>query len=100
MTGTVKLHPFIVGQRKRPQSFRWQSLRVEDYCIYNYNSITWMTTACFQVFLKFFDRDMVARGRTKVLLVIDNCTLHQLLASTSLQRTEVAFLPPNTASMV
>ena len=81
MTGTVKLHPFIIGQRKRPHSFRRQSLRVEDYCVYNYNSIiVWMTTECFQVFLKSFDRDIVARGRTKVLLVIDNYTSHQLLA--------------------
>ena len=100
MTGTVKLHPFIIGQRKSPHSFRRQSLRVEDYCVYNYNSTAWMTTESFQVFLKFFDRDMVARGHTKVLLVIDNCTSHQLLATTSLQRTEVAFLPPNTTSMV
>ena len=37
--GTVKLNPFIIGQRKHPHRFRRQSLRVEDYCIYNYNTV-------------------------------------------------------------
>ncbi|XP_064467178.1 tigger transposable element-derived protein 6-like [Ornithodoros turicata] len=92
MDGSDRRKPFVIGKSKKPRGF---SNPASVPVHYRYNQKAWMTRALFQEWLEEFDRDMLKQQR-KVLLLLDNCTAHQV--NVSLSSVEVLFLPPNTTS--
>ncbi|CAG8753264.1 2370_t:CDS:2, partial [Acaulospora morrowiae] len=63
---------------------------------YYSNSKAWMTISIFQRFLKDFDTRMSGR---RVLLILDNATVHKV-GEIELKNTTIHFLPPNTTPIL
>ena len=94
-TGSVKIKPLIIGQSKSPRCFK--NFKPELYCSYFANKKAWMTSEIFTEWLKQFDLQMLAEGR-KALLLLDNAPSH--IFDTELKSTRIAFLPPNSTSVL
>lgn len=84
--------PSVIGQLKKPCSF---SNSASVPVRYRYNQKAWISRQLFQWWLEEFSRDMLKQQR-KVLVLLDNCTVHQVNAT--LSSMEVLSLLPNTAS--
>ncbi|KAJ2941431.1 hypothetical protein O0L34_g3643 [Tuta absoluta] len=57
--------------------------------------IAWMTSQLFEEEVRKWDAEL--KGR-KILLLVDNCPAHPIISN--LQNIELAFLPPNTTSIL
>lgn len=86
-----KIKPLVIGKSSRPRCF--SRVKVEKLPVqYKANRKAWMTSALFEEWLHWFDRQMNGR---KVLLFVDNAPSHGL---TKLKNVTVKFLPKNTTS--
>ena len=99
MDGKHKMLPFIIGKSRAPcwmRTYQWV-----QYCSYRGNPKAWMTTDTYNKFLNMFEK-WVSQDlqKNKVLLIMDNAPSHIKLPSTKLRVTTLAFLPPNTTSVV
>ena len=99
MDGKHKMLPFIIGKSRTPcwmRTYQW-----EWYCSYRGNPKAWMTMDMYIKFLNMFEK-WVSQNlwKDKVLLIMDNAPSHIKLPSTKLRVTTIAFLPPNTTSVV
>jgi hypothetical protein len=96
MTGSDKRQLLCIGRSAKPRCFRHintNRLPVK----YSSNRKAWMTSDLWKEWIIKFDRQMVTAGR-KILLIVDNVSSHKI--NLPLQAIEVAFLPPNTTSMI
>lgn len=73
--GTEKLKPLIIGKLSKPRCFR--NIRSLP-CDYRANKSAWMTQDIFNEWLIKVDGKM-KREKRKVLLLIDNCSAHNML---------------------
>lgn len=91
--GSEKLKPYMIGKYAKPRCF----IGIRSFPItYRANSKAWMTSQLFQEWLSDLDKEMQSQKR-KILLLVDNCSAHQL-APEPLKNVRVEFLPPNTTS--
>ena len=95
-----KLLPYVIGTAKQPRSFTRQKLKVERFAFWRNNQKAWMTSELFNDFLKVFEKEMRARGKQHVLLIVDNCPSHIAFPSTRLRITNLQFFPPNVTAKV
>jgi len=95
--GSHKLPPLIIGKYANPRCFK--NVNISNFpMIYRSNSKAWMLTTIFQEWLQEFDYLMACKhNRQRVLLLLDNCSSHNL-QGLILPHVEVYFLPPNTTS--
>ena len=92
MDGSEKKPPLLIGKFNKPRCFNGvKKLPVE----YKANRKAWLTGDVFKEWLLSFDQEMEGQER-KVLLVLDNCSAHQIPAH--LNATDILFLPPNSTS--
>lgn len=91
MDGSDKKRLFVIGKAKTPRCFKNVRHLPVDY---DANSSSWMTSELFSQWLKTWDKKL----DRKILLFIDNCPAHP--AVTGLANIRVAYLPPNTTSMI
>ena len=99
MDGKHKMLPFIIGKSRAPhwmRTYQW-----ERYCSYRGNPKAWMMTDMYNEFLNMFEK-WVSQDlqKNKVLLIMDNAPSHIKLPSTKLRVSTLAYLPPNTTSVV
>lgn len=92
--GSEKRRPLVVGRTNKPRCFKnVKSLPVK----YVANKKAWMTGDIFSQELEEWDRELIRRKRT-IVLIVDNCAAHPRL--TTLQNIKLVFLPPNTTSVL
>lgn len=94
MTGTEKLPIFVIGKSAKPRCFKNIRSLPTDYAA---NKKAWMTGALFEQWLRKLDKKFELRNR-QVLLLVDNCSAHNV--DIELKAIQLAFLPPNTTSML
>lgn len=97
MSGSDKRRLLMIGKHSRPRCFKHVDIRHLPL-EYVANKNAWMTAEIWNRWLTAFDRSMAAAGR-RVLLIVDNASSHHVPAS-SLKAVELAFLPPNTTSLM
>ncbi|KAJ2948731.1 hypothetical protein O0L34_g7989 [Tuta absoluta] len=92
MDGTEKRKLMVIGKSKNPRCFKnIKKLPVT----YKANKSAWMTSQLFEEEVRKWDAEL--KGR-KILLLVDNCPAHPIISN--LQNIELAFLPPNTTSIL
>ncbi|XP_065157210.1 tigger transposable element-derived protein 4-like [Atheta coriaria] len=94
MSGTAKKKLLIIGKSQKPRCFRSVKSLPVDYAI---NRKAWMTSELFEKWLRDRDRDLVKKKK-KILLLVDNCPAHPNV--TDLKSITLAFLPPNSTSVL
>ncbi|XP_050329997.1 tigger transposable element-derived protein 4-like [Bactrocera neohumeralis] len=94
MSGTEKKKLLIIGKSQKPRCFRSVKSLPVDYAN---NHKAWMTSELFEKWLHDWDRDLVKKKK-KILLLVDNCPAHPNV--TDLMSITLAFLPPNTTSVL
>ncbi|XP_054087769.1 tigger transposable element-derived protein 4-like [Zeugodacus cucurbitae] len=94
MSGTEKKKLLIIGKSQKPRCFRSVKSLPVDYAN---NRKAWMTSELFEKWLRDWDRDLVKKKKT-ILLLVDNCPAHPNV--TDLKSITLAFLPPNTTSVL
>ncbi|CAG4987969.1 unnamed protein product [Parnassius apollo] len=94
MSGTEKKKLFIIGKSQKPRCFKGVKSLPVDYAN---NRKAWMTSELFEKWLRDWDRDLVKKKK-KILLLVDNCPAHPNV--TDLKSITLAFLPPNTTSVL
>lgn len=94
MSGTEKKKLLIIGKSQKPRCFRSVKSLPVDYAN---NRKAWMTSELFEKWLRDWDRDLVKKKK-KILLLVDNCPAHPNV--TDLKSITLAFLPPNTTSVL
>ena len=96
---------FVIGQSKKPRSFKnWKNLPV----IYTSQRKAWMTS---DIFIDWYDHTFIPKVKThqedmkkegRVLLLLDNAPSHP--CADTLEREngkfQVKFLPPNVTSLI
>lgn len=104
-TGNHRIPLFVIGQSKKPRSFKnWKNLPV----IYTSQRKAWMTS---EVFIDWYDHTFIPKVKThqedmkkegRVLLLLDNAPSHP--CADTLERENgkfrVKFLPPNVTSLI
>ena len=94
MDSSEKIRPLAIGKHGKPRCFqRVKKLPVD----YKANPSAWMTNGIFCEWLLAFDRDMLLQHR-KVLLVLDNCSTHEIPELSHLKAVQVLFLPANSTA--
>ncbi|XP_047027976.1 tigger transposable element-derived protein 4-like [Helicoverpa zea] len=92
MDGTEKRKLMVIGKSKNPRCFK----NIKNLPVtYKANKSAWMTSTLFEEEVRKWDTDL--KGR-KILLLVDNCPAHPFISN--LQNIELAFLPPNTTSVL
>lgn len=94
MSGTEKKKLLIIGKSQKPRCFKSVKSLPVDYAN---NRKAWMTSELFEKWLRDWDRDLVKKKK-KILLLVDNCPAHPNV--TDLKSITLAFLPPNTTSVL
>ncbi|XP_045541632.1 tigger transposable element-derived protein 4-like [Papilio machaon] len=94
MSGTEKKKLLIIGKSQKPRCFKSVKSLPVDYAN---NRKAWMTSELFEKWLRDWDRDLVKKKK-KILLLVDNCPAHPNV--TNLKSITLAFLPPNTTSVL
>ncbi|XP_034935137.1 uncharacterized protein [Chelonus insularis] len=82
----------IIGKSQKPRCFKGVKSLPVDYAN---NRKAWMTSELFEKWFRDWDRDLVMK---KILLLVDNCPAHPNV--TDLKSITLAFLPPNTTSVL
>lgn len=94
MNGSEKQKLTVIGKSQKPRCFKnVKKLPV----VYKANKKAWMTSELFQEFLRQWDKEL-SQNKRKIVLLIDNCTAH--IEPKNLQWIKLAFLPPNTTSVL
>lgn len=94
MTGTEKLPLLIIGKSANPRCFKGVKTLPTAY---KNNQKAWMTGVLFEEWVRKLDRKMAANKR-KILMIIDNCTAHPVIAN--LKAIQLEFLPPNVTAVL
>ncbi|UYV73501.1 TIGD4 [Cordylochernes scorpioides] len=95
MDGSEKMQPLVIGKAKQPRCFRGiKHLPVQ----YEANQKAWMTGLLFESWVRHIDKKMAGQHR-QIILLLDNCGAHPPDMQ-GLTNTRIAFLPPNTTSML
>lgn len=82
----------VIGKSKNPCCFK----NIKKLLVtYKGNKSAWMTSQLFEEEVRKWDSEL--KGR-KILLLFDNCPAHPFISN--LQNIELAFLPPNTTSVL
>lgn len=92
-TGTEKRKLLVIGKSQNPRCFKNKILPIN----YRANNKAWMTSEIFVSELRNWDEEL-KRANRKILLFVDNCPAHPEVKN--LQQIKLAFLPPNTSSML
>jgi len=97
--GSHKLDPLVIGKYAKPRCFK--NVNIANMpVIYRNNRRAWMITTLFQEWLQDFDRQIGRKyGGKRALLLLDNCSSHNL-EGLALRYIDVQFLPPNTTSKI
>jgi hypothetical protein len=96
MSGNDKRKLLFIGNAQRPRCFvnvNTNNLPV----VYAGNRKAWMVSELWKNWLTKFDKQMV-REKRKILLLVDNVSTHKI--PVELKAIELAFLPPNTTSVI
>ena len=94
MDGSEKINPLVIGKSKNPRCFKnVKNLPVE----YDAKKNAWMTADIWKDWLRRVDNKMRAKKR-KIIMLADNCAAHA--ADVQLTNVKLAFLPPNTTSLI
>ncbi|UYV81764.1 ADCK1, partial [Cordylochernes scorpioides] len=89
------MQPLVIGKAKQPRCFRGiKHLPVQ----YEANQKAWMTGLLFESWVRHIDKKMAGQHR-QIILLLDNCGAHPPDMQ-GLTNTRIAFLPPNTTSML
>ncbi|XP_037523566.1 tigger transposable element-derived protein 4-like [Rhipicephalus sanguineus] len=92
MDGSDKRPLLVIGKPKKPRGFaKVLSMPV----LYTHNRKAWMMGEIFRKWLTDLDKEMFAKKR-KVLLLLVNCSAHHV--NTHLRAVEILFLPPDTTA--
>lgn len=84
----------VIGKAKKPRCFKnVKSLPVD----YEANRKAWMTSDIFEKVLRKWDSQL-RNNKKKIILFIDNCPAHPKIEN--LTNIKLAFLPPNTTSVI
>ncbi|UYV66981.1 TIGD4 [Cordylochernes scorpioides] len=95
MDGSENMQPLVIGKAKQPRCFRGiKHLPVQ----YEANQKAWMTGLLFESWVRHIDKKMAGQHR-QIILLLDNCGAHPPDMQ-GLTNTRIAFLPPNTTSML
>lgn len=86
---------FVIGKSHSPRCFKHVRTLPVHYAA---NANAWMTGALFVEWLKDWDRKL-GQERKRILLLVDNCTAHNIKNST-LRNIRLEFLPKNTTSIL
>lgn len=96
--GSEKLQPLIIGKEKRPACFEHKS--GEDLGFHYQNNLkAWMNTEIFNDWISLWDRDLKVKN-TKILLLVDNFSGHNLHPDRTLSNIRLEFFAPNLTSHV
>ncbi|XP_025834752.1 tigger transposable element-derived protein 4-like [Agrilus planipennis] len=82
------------SKSQKPRCFKGVKSLPVDYAN---NRKAWMTSELLEKWLRDWDRDLV-KEKKKILLLVDNCPAHPNV--TDLKSITLAFLPPNTTSVL
>lgn len=93
-TGTVKLTPVFIHKYKNPRCMRQIDQRSLPVYYY-WNSSAWMQLSIFSRWLSQLNSDL-RRKQQKILLLLDNATVHSLEESYS--NITLHYLPKNTTA--
>ena len=102
-SGTHRLQLWIIGKAANPRAFGKNNSQISMHPIhYRSNKKAWMTGKLFFDWLQWFDGQMTGR---KVLLLLDNFSAHErgyidAMEQHTLRHTRVAWLPPNSTSLL
>ncbi|UYV80525.1 hypothetical protein LAZ67_19000466 [Cordylochernes scorpioides] len=89
------MRPLVIGKPKQPRCFRGiKHLPVQ----YEANQKAWMTGLLFESWVRHIDKKMAGQHR-QIILLLDNCGAHPPDMQ-GFTNTRIAFLPPNTTSML
>jgi len=95
-TGTSKLTPVFIHKFKNPRCM--QNIRKNDLPVYYYwNSSAWMQSSIFFNWLGKLNADLRKKGQ-KILLLLDNASVHTLEEGFSFSNITLHYLPPNTTA--
>lgn len=94
MNGTEKREILVIGKSKKPRCFKNVAKLPVRYA---YNNKSWMTGAIFEKELMQWDHELEKQKR-RILLLVDNCPAHPKIQN--LQNITLAFLPPNSTSVL
>ncbi|CAG5006804.1 unnamed protein product [Parnassius apollo] len=84
----------VIGKAKKPRCFKNVKTLLVDY---EANKKAWMTSEIFEKVLRKWDSQL--RGnKKKIILFIDNCPTRPQIQN--LTNIKLAFLPPNTTSII
>ncbi|CAG9566413.1 unnamed protein product [Danaus chrysippus] len=84
----------VIGKAKKPRCFKNVKTLPVDY---EANKKAWMTSEIFEKVLRKWDSEL-RRHNKKIILFIDNCPAHPHIQK--LTNIKLAFLPPNTTSVI
>ncbi|KAI6658194.1 Tigger transposable element-derived protein 6 [Oopsacas minuta] len=89
-----KVKPLIIGKSTRPRCLR--SVDLENMSIsYKSQKSSWMNGDIFSWWINEFESLMYQAGR-KVLLFMDNATVHNIVEQMEFRAVKVVFFPKNT----
>lgn len=84
----------VIGKAKKPRCFKNVKTLPVDY---EANKKAWMTSEIFEKVLRKWDSELRGNNK-KIILFIDNCPAHPQIQN--LTNIKLAFLPPNTTSVI
>lgn len=99
--GSVKLPPMIINHFKNPRCFSSRRIKLPNNLGITWyaNKTAWMNQHVFQDWVRRFEEIQANLGRSKVILIVDNCPGHLLgPLKKELKITTVLFLPANTTA--
>ena len=103
--GTHKLKLMMIGKSARLRCLKGITTMP---VIYRANKRAWITTAIFEewfndYYLPEVKNDFQSKGLpndSKILLILDNCSVHLSATVLNKENIEVIFLPPNCTSLI
>jgi len=95
-TGTECLTPIFIHKYKTPRCMRYIDHKTLPV-LYYWNSRAWMQLSIFSRWLTQLNNEM-QKKRRKILLLMDNATVHQVEDRNSFSNITLHFLPKNTTA--
>ncbi|KAJ0173757.1 hypothetical protein K1T71_010906 [Dendrolimus kikuchii] len=88
----ISVHLMVIGKSKNPRCFK----NIKKFPVtYKANKSAWMTSQLFEEEVRKWDVELKVR---KILLLVGNSPAHPFISN--LQNIDLAFLPPNTTSLL
>jgi hypothetical protein len=95
-TGTERLTPVFVHKYKKPRCMRYIDQKTLPVYYY-WNSSAWMQLSIFSKWLSQVNSDLRKQQR-KILMLMDNATVHSIEESNSFSNIVLHYLPKNTTA--